>query len=195
MKEPKQPLEWTEEAQARWLAKLKFHESKWARAPIRHDAEISRRVLEELDSQLSEYVEFPAFSGQDTVMTGEGNLRPKILFVLPAPVYFDHKDDKIFSHETRKFLAHEMATVKIDDKDCHFAYVFPMSVDATLALGDFEQGLFLPYFRRRIHILRPKLIVCLGQKSKEFIECAFAMRPSRNRSKFCSDCVHKGVIK
>ncbi len=176
------PLEWTEEAKVSWLAKLKSHESKWVSIPVRYNVGASQKALKELDSHLNEYDEFPAFSDKYNAMTGEGNLRPKILFVLPSPTYFDHKCEKVFSHENRDFLARELANVKIDDKDCHFAYVFPMSLDPTVELGNFERALFLPYFRRRIHILRPKVIVCIGGKTKEFIDSAFSVRPTRNRS-------------
>ena len=181
-KTPNTPLEWEEDAKESWKCKLERHESRWESLPFKKDDLRCNQALDELDHHLDEYEDFPAFSQENGPLIERGNLRPKILFILSSPTYYDYKSEKVFSLENRDFLKQQLSRINIDDEDCHFAYIFPWTLERGVEIGDFERELLLPYIRRRIYILRPRMIVCMGQKTKEFISSAFSMRPTQNKS-------------
>ena len=99
----------------------------------------------------------------------------KIVFIVLNPTYYDCLGGAPLSGDTGEFVISEMEDIGVKQAECFFAYILPWKVKSDYEPSDFDLWLFLPYLRRLLCILQPKVVISLGNKAGPHLKTAFAL--------------------
>lgn len=124
--------------------------------------------LNDLAQQILDDKVCPELAASATqLVMGDGNPDAEIVFIGEAPGKNEDIQGKPFVGASGKFLSEMLETIGLKREDVYITNIVkyrpPNNRDPLPA----EKEAFLPYLRRQMQIIKPKLIVTLGRHSME----------------------------
>lgn len=94
----------------------------------------------------------------------------KVCVLYEAPTYFDMRHE-----EDNQELIFDMASrCKISKTDMVFMFYFPYQLEKDVEVTDEDRTQFMPFFCERIAELRPKALVCIKNRIRQFLSDGFS---------------------
>lgn len=155
-----------------WMKVLDNHKKTWISLGANADIKSKTDSLSLLDNQLTCYFSYPACKDTECFISGTGYCTAKVIFLARDPTPFEIKQQSAFQGRASEFLIKKIKTI-LRQEESYFMYVFPYHIGKERNPDQFEEELFLPYALRRISIIKPTLIVVLGQKPYKYAGAGF----------------------
>ncbi|QWK19526.1 MAG: uracil-DNA glycosylase [Hydrogenobacter thermophilus] len=126
-----------------------------------------RKMLHELYETLSKERKCILYEGSSGYVFGDGNPDSPVVFVGEAPGEEEDKQKKPFVGKAGKYLNAKLQEVGMRREDVYITNVVKSRPPGNRKPTREEMLSCLPYLRKEIEIIKPKLIVCLGSTALE----------------------------
>jgi uracil-DNA glycosylase family 4 len=167
-----------EDDRALFDALFQKHRAQWT--PVGTTAMERGDALDVLDKQIRELKEHHAFS-EGGPIPGSGDPCPDVLFLMHNPLWADKRHGEPF-HEEANLLEEELQKeTRGASLRTYYMYALPFVWNPRDDVPLEYLTAFLPYAARRMDILRPRLVVCLGDRTASHLLCYFGRDP-KNKS-------------
>lgn len=141
--------------------------------PTAEEIETARRRLQEIAAEIAECRRCPLHRTRTKTVPGQGNPRPEILFVGEGPGQDEDRQGLAFVGRAGALLTRMIVAMGLDREQVFIANVvkcratenYEMIKDRPPTLD--EMRACLPYLRAQIAVLRPRVIVTLGNAALE----------------------------
>lgn len=117
------------------------------------------------------------------VVFGEGNPKAEIMFVGEGPGEDEDNTGRPFVGRAGQLLTKMIESVGLKREDVYIANIVKCRPPYNRIPQDDEAYYCLPYLRKQVAIIRPKIIVCLGATSSKYI-IDKTLRITRDRGKW-----------
>ncbi len=102
-------------------------------------------------------------AGAIRLVLGEGSPDAQIMFIGEAPGAQEDKQGRPFVGASGKFLSEMLAGIGLSREEVYITNIVKYRPPANRDPSSVEIGEFMPYLKRQIAIIEPKLIVFLGR--------------------------------
>ncbi|HET6378377.1 MAG TPA: uracil-DNA glycosylase [Methylocella sp.] len=127
----------------------------------------SARTLDDLRAKLEAF-EGCALKGTATQLVfGDGNPRAEIMFVGEAPGADEDRQGVPFVGRAGQLLDKMLASIGLDRSKVYIANVVPWRPPGNRTPTPLETAACLPFIRRQIELVDPKILVCLGSAAAQ----------------------------
>lgn len=124
--------------------------------------------LDDIQQQIIADQVCPSLAANATQLVfGDGNVDAQLVFVGEAPGKNEDLQGKPFVGAAGKFLNEMLTTIGLKREDIYITNIVKYRPPNNRDPLPEEKEAFLPYLRRQIEIIKPKLIVTLGRHSME----------------------------
>jgi len=106
---------------------------------------------------------------RNTVVFGEGNLHADIMFIGEGPGQREDEQARPFVGPAGKLLDSMIEGIGLKRKDVYIANIVKCRPPKNRDPLPEEQEACLPYLRKQVAIIKPKIIICLGRISASVI--------------------------
>lgn len=103
------------------------------------------------------------------VVFGEGNENTNIMFIGEGPGGEEDNTGRPFVGKAGQLLTKILQSVDIKREDVYIANIVKCRPPANRVPFDDEAECCLPYLRKQVSVIRPKIIVCLGATASKYI--------------------------
>ena len=107
--------------------------------------------------------------GAKQIVFGDGNPDAEVVFIGEAPGKNEDEQGLPFVGAAGKFLDEMLATVKMKRSDIYITNIVKYRPPENRDPLPDEKSAFLPYLRRQLEVIKPKLVVTLGRHSMEVL--------------------------
>ncbi len=128
-----------------------------------------RKMLEELYRKLEEERKCVLYEGASGYVFGEGNPYSPVVFVGEAPGEEEDQQKRPFVGRAGRYLNQKLEEVGLKREEVYITNVVKSRPPGNRKPSAKEMQSCLPYLRKEIDIIKPKLIVCLGSTALEGI--------------------------
>ena len=97
-----------------------------------------------------------------STVIGEGNHNADIMFIGEAPGADEDKMGKPFVGKCGKLLDKMLSAIDLNRDDCYITNVLPWRPPGNRTPTDDELAICLPFLKKQIELIKPKVIVLLG---------------------------------
>jgi uracil-DNA glycosylase family 4 len=123
--------------------------------------------LDELRAILGRFDGCPLKSTATQLVFADGNPRAPIMFVGEAPGREEDIEGLPFVGRSGKLLDRMMAAIGLGRSGAYIANIIPWRPPGNRTPTPQESQICLPFIRRQIELVDPKVLVCLGQPSMQ----------------------------
>jgi uracil-DNA glycosylase len=134
--------------------------SAWEQASV-------AQSLDDLRERLSRFEGCGLKATATRLVFGDGNLSAKILFVGEAPGADEDREGVPFVGRAGQLLDKMLASIGLDRGKVYIANVVPWRPPGNRTPTPLETAACLPFTRRQIELVEPKILVCLGAASAQ----------------------------
>lgn len=120
---------------------------------------------------------------RNSVVFGEGNPEAKIMFIGEGPGADEDRTGRPFVGRAGQLLTKMLESIDIDRNDVYIANIVKCRPPYNRVPMDSEAEACLPYLRKQVALINPKIIVCLGATSGRYI-IDKDLRITRDRGKW-----------
>jgi DNA polymerase len=124
-------------------------------------------LLEELFKKISTESKCVFYEGSSGYVFGDGNPDSSVVFVGEAPGEEEDRQKKPFVGRAGRYLNEKLQEVGLRREDVYITNVVKSRPPGNRKPTKDEMMGCLPYLRKEIEIIKPKLIVCLGSTALE----------------------------
>lgn len=124
-------------------------------------------LLEELFKKLSTEGKCVLYEGSSGYVFGDGNPDSSVVFVGEAPGEEEDRQKKPFVGRAGKYLNEKLQEVGLSREEVYITNVVKSRPPGNRKPTKDEMIGCIPYLRKEIEIIKPKLIVCLGSTALE----------------------------
>lgn len=129
-----------------------------------------QRQLDEVKEQITKDKVCPELAEQATQLVfGDGNPDAELVFIGEAPGKNEDIQGKPFVGAAGKFLNEMLAMIGLKREDIYITNIVKYRPPNNRDPLPEEKAAFLPYLKRQLDIIKPKLIVTLGRHSMEVL--------------------------
>ena len=108
-------------------------------------------------------------AGATQLVFGAGNADAEVVFIGEAPGKNEDEQGIPFVGAAGKFLDEMLATIKMKRSDIYITNIVKYRPPENRDPLPDEKTAFLPYLRRQLEVIKPKLVVTLGRHSMEVL--------------------------
>ncbi|MGP8232357.1 MAG: uracil-DNA glycosylase [Methylovirgula sp.] len=136
--------------------------------PLASVAEASRaQTLEELRAELLAFEGCGLKATATQLVFADGNPQADIMFVGEAPGADEDRIGRPFVGRAGQLLDKMLAAIGLDRTQVYIANVVPWRPPGNRTPTPLETGACLPFTRRQIELVAPKILICLGAPSMQ----------------------------
>ena len=125
--------------------------------------------LEELALECSNCLKCDLSKGRTNVVFGRGNEKASLMFVGEGPGEQEDLKGQPFVGPAGKLLDLLLRAQGIKDEDYYIANIVKCRPPKNRVPTDEEANECIPYLRKQVAVIRPKIIVCLGATAMKYI--------------------------
>lgn len=118
--------------------------------------------LEELCKELNNFNSCNLKNTAANTVVGEGNEKASIMFIGEAPGADEDRLGKPFVGRCGKLLDKMLLSININREDCYITNILPWRPPGNRTPTDDEISICLPFLKKQIELIKPKIIVLLG---------------------------------
>ncbi|MCX8076091.1 MAG: uracil-DNA glycosylase [Aquificaceae bacterium] len=133
------------------------------------ESEDRRRLLEEVFKNMEREKKCVFYEGASGYVFGEGNPYSPVVFVGEAPGEEEDQLKRPFVGKAGRYLNQKLKEVGLEREEVYITNVVKSRPPGNRKPTPKEMQSCLPYLRKEIEIINPKLIVCLGSTALEGI--------------------------
>ncbi len=133
----------------------------------REEKKDKRLLLEELYKKMSSEGKCVLYQGSSGYVFGDGNPDSPVVFVGEAPGEEEDIQKKPFVGRAGRYLNEKLQEVGLRREDVYITNVVKSRPPGNRKPTKEEMISCIPYLRKEIEIIKPKLIVCLGSTALE----------------------------
>lgn len=133
------------------------------------ESEDRRRLLEEIFKNMEREKKCVFYEGASGYVFGEGNPYSPVVFVGEAPGEEEDQLKRPFVGKAGRYLNQKLKEVGLEREEVYITNVVKSRPPGNRKPTPKEMQSCLPYLRKEIEIINPKLIVCLGSTALEGI--------------------------
>ena len=133
------------------------------------ESEDRRRLLEEIFKNMEREKKCVLYEGASGYVFGEGNPYSPVVFVGEAPGEEEDQLKRPFVGKAGRYLNQKLKEVGLEREEVYITNVVKSRPPGNRKPTPKEMQSCLPYLRKEIEIINPKLIVCLGSTALEGI--------------------------
>jgi uracil-DNA glycosylase family 4 len=126
------------------------------------DAAVSARTLEELRAQLLAFEGCGLKATATQLVFADGNPNADVMIVGEAPGADEDRQGLPFVGRAGQLLDKMLAAIGLDRRHVYIANVVPWRPPGNRTPTPLETSICLPFMRRQIELVHPKILVCLG---------------------------------
>ncbi len=141
--------------------------SSEAAAQSAAEAAASARTLDELRARLDAFEGCALKATATQLVFADGNPRAKIMFVGEAPGADEDRQGLPFVGRAGQLLDKMLASIGLDRRHVYIANVVPWRPPGNRTPTPIETAACLPFMRRQIELVSPKVLVCLGAAASQ----------------------------
>ncbi len=119
--------------------------------------------LKQLEDEIRNCIKCPLYKSRTNTVPGEGSHNPAIMFIGEAPGKQEDIQGRPFVGRAGEYLTHLISTLDLKREDVYITNVVKCRPPNNRDPTDEEIEKCLPYLRRQIKLLKPKIIVALGR--------------------------------
>lgn len=120
---------------------------------------------------------------RNNTVFGEGNIKAKLMFVGEGPGQDEDKTGRPFVGKAGRLLTKMIEAIDLKREDVYIANIVKCRPPANRAPFEEEAKACLPFLRKQVAIIRPKIIVCLGATAAGYIIDS-SIRITKDRGKW-----------
>jgi len=120
------------------------------------------QTLDELRAALAGFDACPLKATAKNLVFGDGNPQAPVMFIGEAPGADEDRQGLPFVGPSGKLLDRMLAAIGLDRSGCYITNILPWRPPGNRKPTSFETELCLPFIRRHIELIAPKLLVFLG---------------------------------
>lgn len=109
------------------------------------------------------------YKTRNKLVFGDGNKNASLMFIGEGPGRREDATGLPFVGRSGKLLDKILAAINIKRKDIYIANIVKCRPPSNRDPGEDEKKACLPYLRNQVHLIRPKIIVCLGRVAAQVI--------------------------
>lgn len=128
-----------------------------------------RKLLENLAAEIRVCKKCPLWKTRKNAVPGEGNPDAQIMLIGEAPGYWENEGGKPFVGAAGKFLKELLAELGFSREDVFIANVLKCRPPKNREPSQNEIETCTPYLDAQIKIIKPKIIVTLGNYSTAYV--------------------------
>ncbi|MCS6875700.1 MAG: uracil-DNA glycosylase [Aquificaceae bacterium] len=132
-------------------------------------SEDRRKLLEEIFKNMEREKKCVLYEGASGYVFGEGNPYSPVVFVGEAPGEEENQLKRPFVGKAGRYLNQKLKEVGLEREEVYITNVVKSRPPGNRKPTPKEMQSCLPYLRKEIEIINPKLIVCLGSTALEGI--------------------------
>jgi len=154
----------------RALREIGFDELYLAKAPLTKEQrpqENKEKLLKELYERLERERRCVLYEGASGYVFGEGNPYSPVVFVGEAPGEEEDLQKRPFVGRAGRLLNEVLERVGLRREEVYITNVVKSRPPGNRKPTREEMGACIPYLKKEIEIIKPKLIVCLGSTALE----------------------------
>ena len=131
---------------------------------VKNAKDLCRNIssLNELFEELRKFNGCNLKSTAASTVIGEGNCNADIMFIGEAPGADEDKIGKPFVGRCGKLLDKMLSAIDLNREDCYITNVLPWRPPGNRTPTDDELATCLPFLKKQIELIKPKVIVLLG---------------------------------
>ncbi len=133
-----------------------------AAAQSARDAAAAAQTLEELRAELLAFEGCALKATATQLVFADGNPDAEIMIVGEAPGAEEDRLGRPFVGRAGQLLDKMLAAISLDRRNVYIANVVPWRPPGNRTPTPLETSACLPFMRRQIELVRPKILVCLG---------------------------------
>jgi len=126
------------------------------------DAAVAARTLEELRTQLLAFEGCGLKATATQLVFADGNPNADIMIVGEAPGADEDRQGLPFVGRAGQLLDKMLAAIGLDRRHVYIGNVMPWRPPGNRTPTPLETSICLPFMRRQIELVHPKILVCLG---------------------------------
>ncbi|MFZ5974903.1 MAG: uracil-DNA glycosylase [Bacillota bacterium] len=111
----------------------------------------------------------PLYERRTSVVPGEGNLRPRLMFIGEGPGEQEDLQGRPFVGPAGQLLTRMIQAIGLERKDVYIANIVKCRPPFNRAPTEDEAKACLPYLRAQVAFLRPRILVALGATAASHI--------------------------
>jgi DNA polymerase len=131
------------------------------------DAAAAAKTLSELRDHLLRFEGCGLKATASQLVFGSGEAGAKVMFVGEAPGADEDRQGDPFVGRAGQLLDKMLASIGLDRRKVYIANVVPWRPPGNRTPTPFETAACLPFTRRQIELVGPKILVCLGAPSAQ----------------------------
>lgn len=125
--------------------------------------------LEDIYNICSECRRCNLCSTRKNAVFGEGNINAKLMFIGEGPGHDEDLQGRPFVGKAGQLLTKMIEAIDLKREDVYIANIVKCRPPQNRVPYPEEVNKCLPYLRRQVAIIKPKIIVCLGATSGKYI--------------------------
>jgi DNA polymerase len=129
---------------------------------VEHTSAVAARTLEELRTQLLAFEGCGLKATATQLVFADGNPNADIMIVGEAPGADEDRQGLPFVGRAGQLLDKMLAAIGLDRRHVYIANVVPWRPPGNRTPTPLETSICLPFTRRQIELVSPKVLVCLG---------------------------------
>ena len=126
-------------------------------------------AYEELVIEIRSCIKCELYKTRKNAVPGEGSLKPKILFIGEAPGGKEDETGRPFVGAAGKLLTMLIEYIGLKREDVYITNIIKCRPPGNRDPTEMEIYTCLPYLKKQLNIIRPKLIVTLGRHAAKVI--------------------------
>ena len=128
------------------------------------NTETSGLTLQDLYTKISRCTKCPLARTRNNVVPGEGVENPDVLVIGEGPGYDEDMSGRPFVGKAGVLLDKMLAAIQLDrNKNCYIANIVKCRPPNNRDPEPEEQSTCFAFLQAQIHILKPKMILCMGR--------------------------------
>ncbi len=131
--------------------------------------DITRRRWDELFNAVQRCRRCPLSRYRTNVVPGEGNRKASLMFVGEGPGRDEDLSGRPFVGAAGQLLDKMIAAIGIKREDVYIANIVKCRPPGNREPKEQEALSCLPYLRRQVYLIKPRIIVCLGATALRYI--------------------------
>jgi len=119
--------------------------------------------LRQIEDEIRNCIKCPLHKNRTNTVPGEGSTNPEIMFIGEAPGRQEDLQGRPFVGRAGEYLTYLISTLGLRREDVYITNVVKCRPPNNRDPTEEEIDKCLPYLRRQIELLKPKIIVALGR--------------------------------
>ncbi|MDD5602514.1 MAG: uracil-DNA glycosylase [Eubacteriales bacterium] len=124
---------------------------------------------DDLEKQIRSCTKCPLGKTRTNAVTGRGNLSAPLMLVGEAPGQQEDEQGIPFVGAAGQLLELLLEALMISEDKYYIANILKCRPPGNRPPSDIEAGFCLPYLRKQVLLVKPKIIVCMGATAAKYI--------------------------